>query len=65
MITQAQADYMARTKLISNNYTKAHARVDRARRTYNLAPTLELYAKYIKALSESEQATGEYYSRGN
>ncbi len=63
MVTQAQKDYMARTKLVSNNYTKAKARVDRARKAHNLAPCPESYAKYIEALAESEQATNEYYSR--
>ena len=62
MTTQAQADYMARVKLVSNNYTRAKARVDRARKAYNLAPSPELYAKYVKALAESEEATKEYYS---
>ncbi len=62
MTTQAQVEYMTRVKLVSNNYTKAKARVDRARKAHNLAPTPESYAKYIKALEESAQATKEYYS---
>lgn len=62
MVTQAQADYMAKVKLISNNYTRAKARVDRARKAHNLAPSPESYDRYVKALAESEQATKEYYS---
>ena len=62
MTTQTQIDYIARVKLVSNNYTKAKARVDRARKAHNLAPSPESYAKYVKALAESEQATKEYYS---
>jgi len=62
MTTKAQIDYMTRVKLVSSNYTKAKTRVDRARKAHNLAPSPESYAKYIKALSESEQATKEYYS---
>lgn len=61
MLTQAQADYIARIKLVSNNYTRAKDRVDRARRAYNRTPSPELYAKYVQALEESKQATEEYY----
>jgi len=61
-MTNTQSDYMRRVKLVSNNYTKAKAKVDRTRKAHNLAPTPESYAKYIEALAESEQATKEYYT---
>ena len=62
LLTTSQSDYIARVKLVSNNYTKAKARVDRARKAHNLTLTPESYARYTEALAESEQATKEYYS---